>query len=49
MNQRKVLIRYFPVQNKEGKYMGFIEVTQDITDIQKIKGERRLLNEVQHI
>jgi PAS domain S-box-containing protein len=49
MNQRKIYIRYFPVRNKEGKYMGCIEVTQDITDIQKIKGERRLLNEVQHI
>jgi PAS domain S-box-containing protein len=49
MNQRKVYIRYFPVRNKEGEYMGCIEVTQDITDIQKIKGERRLLNEVQHI
>jgi len=47
MNQRKIYIRYFPVRNQEGKYVGCIEVTQDITDIQKIKGERRLLNETQ--
>lgn len=49
INQRKIYIRYFPVRNKEGEYMGCVEVTQDITDVQKIKGERRLLNEVQHI
>ena len=49
INQRKVYIQYFPVRNQEGEYIGCIEVTQDITDIQKIKGERRLLNEVQHI
>ena len=49
MDQRKIYIRYFPVRNQKGEYMGCIEVTQDITDVQKIKGERRLLNEVQHI
>jgi len=42
---RKIYIRYFPVRNKQGKYLGIIEVTQDITDIQKIKGEKRLLDE----
>lgn len=49
MNQRKIYIRYFRVWNQEGEYIGCIEVTQDITAIQKIKGERRLLNEVQHV
>jgi hypothetical protein len=48
MKERKIHIRYFPVRNKEGEYLGVIEVTQDITDIQKIKGERRLLNEIEH-
>jgi hypothetical protein len=47
MKERKIHIRYFPVRNKEGEYLGVIEVTQDITDIQKIKGERRLLNEIE--
>lgn len=41
---RLVYIRYFPVRNKDGKYMGTVEVTQDITDIRKISGEKRLLD-----
>lgn len=40
---RLIYIRYFPVRNKKGEYLGCLEVTQDITDIQKIKGEKRLL------
>jgi len=39
----KVLIRYFPVRDKHGNYLGCIEVSQDITAIQKIEGEKRLL------
>ncbi|MGD2200911.1 MAG: PAS domain-containing protein [Candidatus Bathyarchaeota archaeon] len=39
----KVLIRYFPVRGKDGQYLGCLEVSQDITEIQKITGERRLL------
>jgi len=42
---RKVYIRYFAVRDKAGKYIGILEVTQDITDLQKIKGEKRLLDE----
>lgn len=42
---RKVYIRYFPVWDKAGTYRGCIEVTQDITDVQKITGEKRLLDE----
>ena len=41
---RKIYIRYFPVRNKQGKYLGILEVTQDITDLQKIEGEKRLLD-----
>jgi PAS domain S-box-containing protein len=41
---RKIYIRYFPVRDKAGKYLGILEVTQDITDIQKITGEKRLLD-----
>lgn len=43
MKGRLVYIRYFPVRGKDGKYLGCLEVTQDITDIQKLKGEKRLL------
>ena len=39
----KVYIRYFAVRDKDGGYLGCLEVSQDITDIQKIKGEKRLL------
>ncbi len=47
MNQRKIYIRYFPVRDIKGEYLGCLEVTQDITDVKKIEGERRLLNERQ--
>ena len=40
---QKVYIRYFPVKDKKGNYLGIVEVSQDITEIQKIKGEKRLL------
>ncbi len=45
LHGRKIYIRYFPVRNKQGEYLGILEVSQDITDIQKIKGEKRLLDE----
>ena len=41
---RLIYIRYFPVKDKQGKYIGVVEVSQDITDLQKIKGEKRLLD-----
>ncbi|MEM4251306.1 MAG: DUF438 domain-containing protein, partial [Candidatus Bathyarchaeia archaeon] len=39
-----VYIRYFPVKDKDGAYLGCLEVTQDIAPIKKIEGERRLLD-----
>ena len=42
---RKIYIRYFAVRDKTSKYLGTLEVTQDITALQKIKGEKRLLDE----
>ena len=48
MQGKKIYIRYFPVRNEKGEYLGVLEVSQDITEIQKIKGERRLLNDVWH-
>jgi len=41
---RQIYIRYFPVQDKNEKYLGTLEVSQDITDIKKIEGEKRLLD-----
>ena len=45
LKERKIYIRYFAVRDKQGKYLGTLEVTQDITDLQKIEGEKRLLDE----
>jgi len=44
LGERKVYIRYFSVRDKAGKYLGTLEVTQDITDIQKLTGEKRLVD-----
>ena len=43
---RLVYIRYFPVRTPEGEYLGTLEVTQDITNIKAIQGERRLLDDL---
>ena len=43
MGENKVYIRYFAVRDKAGKYLGTLEATQDITDIKRIEGEKRLL------
>ncbi|MHA1333119.1 MAG: DUF438 domain-containing protein [Candidatus Odinarchaeia archaeon] len=40
---RLIHIRYFAVRDKNKNYLGCLEVTQDITDIKKIEGEKRLL------
>jgi DUF438 domain-containing protein len=38
-----VHIRYFAVRNKDGKYLGTVELTQDIAPLRALTGERRLL------
>ncbi len=43
LKEKQVYIRYFAVPDKTGKYLGTLEATQDITDIKKIEGEKRLL------
>jgi len=40
----KVLIRYFPVYGEEGEYLGVLEVTQEIAWLQKLTGQKRLLD-----
>ncbi len=42
---RLIHIRYFAVRDNSQTYLGCLEVTQDITDIQKITGEKRLLDQ----
>ncbi len=44
LNDLLVHIRYFAVRDKDGKYLGTMEVTQNLTDIKKIEGEKRLLD-----
>jgi hypothetical protein len=44
MVNRKVHIRFFAVRDPVGKYLGAMEVVQDITDIQKLTDEKRLLD-----
>ncbi|MCS7254315.1 MAG: DUF438 domain-containing protein [Armatimonadota bacterium] len=41
---RLVHIRYFAVRDAKGRYLGCMEVTQDITDIKLLEGEKRLLD-----
>ena len=45
MGNKYILIRYYAVRNEAGKYLGVAEVTQDIDEIQKITGEKRLMTE----
>lgn len=40
-----VYIRYFAVRDENGKYMGTVEVSQNIKPIQEITGEKRLLSD----
>ncbi len=36
-------IEYFALRNEQGGYLGTLEVTQDLTQLRKLEGERRLL------
>ena len=40
---RFVHIRYFAVRGEDGRYLGTLEVTQDVGAIRALEGERRLL------
>ena len=41
--KQKVLIEYYALRDPTGRYLGCLEATQNISDIQKITGEKRLL------
>lgn len=38
---RMFYLRYYAVHNKDGKYLGCLEVAEDITDIQKLSGQKK--------
>ncbi len=44
VNDKFIHIRYFPVYDEKNEYKGVIEVSQDITPIQNIKGQKKLLD-----
>ena len=39
----KVLIEYYALRDGDGNYLGCLEASQDITEIQALSGEKRLL------
>lgn len=43
MGNKFAYIRYFAVRDDAGKYLGTVEVTQDIKPIQQIQGEKRIV------
>ncbi len=44
MRGRKIHIRYFAVRDPDRTYRGVLEMSQDITEMQKLEGEQRLLD-----
>ena len=44
LNGRFIHIHYFAMRDKDGNYRGTLEVSQDVTEIRKLEGERRLLD-----
>ncbi len=43
MRGRFIHIRYFAVRDENAEYLGTLEVTQDLTRLRRLQGERRLL------
>ena len=40
---RTLYLRYYAVHDENGKYLGCLEVAEDITKIQNLKGEKKKL------
>lgn len=40
----KIMIEYYALRDEKGLYVGCLEASQDVTDIQSLKGEKRLLD-----
>ena len=43
MGSKLIMIRYFAMRDEEGKYVGTLEVSQELNRIREIEGERRLV------
>ena len=43
MGDKFILIQYFALRDENGVYRGTLEVSQDVTEIRKLKGEKRLM------
>jgi len=43
MGPKFILIQYFAVRDEQGNYRGTLEVSQDISEIRKLEGEKRLM------
>ncbi len=43
-NTQKVLIEYYALRSPEGTYLGCLEASQTITELQNLTGEKRLLD-----
>ena len=44
IKDERLLIQYFAIRDEIGNYKGVVEVSQDITQIQNLNGEKRLLD-----
>ncbi len=42
--KQKVMIEYYALRDKTGNYLGCMEASQNISEIQNIEGENRLLD-----
>ena len=40
----KILIEFFALRNDSGRYIGCMEVTQDVEEIRRLQGNKRLLD-----
>jgi len=45
MKGKLIYIRYLAVRDEEGKYVGTLEVTQEISGIKELQGEKRLIED----
>jgi PAS domain S-box-containing protein len=42
--KQKVMIEYYALRDKSGKYIGCLEASQNITELKKLTGQKRLLD-----
>ena len=45
MGEKFIHIRYFAIRSDDGEYQGTLEVSQDVSGIRKLEGEKRLLDD----